>query len=771
MNRLAVTVGFTLFAAGVLQAASPATEWAKEEFETYTKAIFGKAPDVAFVLPGETSDFADDFAALKGTDGYAVRERNGRIVFIADCPKGHVNGVHRWLEKNSDIIWPRPANDVCFYTSQTSQTFQTSDYIDIPAFKLRFFGGGCSDDETRRYLARNAVSPTASVAKLQESDDMEAGKVGTVGESEFASARRYGTVGGFCDVWGGGHDMESRWFPRKEFFAAHPEYYMMIDGERCAEGRTNFCETNPEFVKAYSKSVEEKIRNIPSSVKIISINMEDTGLTCQCENCLKPITLADGTVVTTDDPAFRSTRFFIFFNEVARHVARIRPDLKILQFAYMHLAVPPKVKVERNVILKFCPYPRNMRESVVEGPSNVKWRERIDEWLVNTPMMYWREYYFCGCIYYPRPMADTAATDLRYIREKGVEYVYTDSPGRYGDNGKMNHMYQLNRPNSEFYDMNAMEAWVIQKLFWDPSLDPETLRAEFIRRTFGPAASDVAAFYRMLRDSWYSDNLPSGFQDNPFRSAAHYIVGKGLADRCRATLKAAEGKADSPARAELVARMRKVLDLWISEAVNYVNTELAVPFVRNEGLPAADAAAWKDALRLPRFKGLRAVKQVDRSGTETKVFADDRAILVSVDVDKEGRKVVAKDGLPEGAFPSGDKVEIMFAAAKDGYVHLAFDVNGHRYTGPVKDPKKGDWQVKAERTAKGWRAVARVPFELLGFAPQVNPSMRFNVMVSYNDEGSLRARNRNFALGGGLPHTPVSWTPIKVAIDSGASGR
>ena len=66
----------------------------------YTRIVYASA----FVLPDETSDFADDFAALKGTDGYAVRERNGRIVFIADCPKGHVNGVHRWLEKNSDII-------------------------------------------------------------------------------------------------------------------------------------------------------------------------------------------------------------------------------------------------------------------------------------------------------------------------------------------------------------------------------------------------------------------------------------------------------------------------------------------------------------------------------------------------------------------------------------------------------------------------------------------------------------------------------------------
>ena len=98
------------------QALPPATEWAHEEFTNYTAQIFGVVPNVKFVLPSETSDFADDFAALKHTDGYAVRRRDNTIFFIADCPKGHVNGVHRWLEKNSDIIWPRPANDLCFFT-------------------------------------------------------------------------------------------------------------------------------------------------------------------------------------------------------------------------------------------------------------------------------------------------------------------------------------------------------------------------------------------------------------------------------------------------------------------------------------------------------------------------------------------------------------------------------------------------------------------------------------------------------------------------------
>ena len=64
-------------------------------------------------------------------------------------------------------------------------------------------------------------------------------------------------------------------------------------------------------------------------------------------------------------------------------------------------------------MLKLCPYPRNMRYSIVEGPANAKWKARLDGWLANTKHIYLREYYFCGCIFYPRPIADSAAVDLR----------------------------------------------------------------------------------------------------------------------------------------------------------------------------------------------------------------------------------------------------------------------------------------------------------------------------------------------------------------------
>lgn len=737
--RIVGAIGFAAIAVSGIASVNPATEWAREEFTNYTARIFGSVPEVEFVLPGETSDFADDFRQLKDTDGYAVRRRNGKIVFIADNPKGHVNGVHRWLERNSDIIWPRPKDDLCFFTLKSMDDPSVDcSYLDVPTFRLRIFGGGSGSAKpnVKRYLVRNCSTCPVGV---------------TVGEPADAEAHRLGCQGSFCDMTRQGHDMETRWFPRKEYFADHPEYWMLVDGRRWTGQRSNFCETNSGFIEAFSRSVEQKIRGLPASVKIVSINMEDTSITCQCENCMKPIRLDDGSVVAPDDPAFRSTRFFMFFNKVAEHVEKVRPGTTLLQFAYLHLAVPPKVKVARNIELKFCPYPRNMREGVFGGSSNAKWAERVEGWLTNTPNLYWREYYFCGCIFYPRPIADTAAADLRYIASRGVRDVYTDSPGTGGDDNRVQTMYGLNRPFHEYFDMNAMESWVIQKLFWNPAQDPKRLRAEFLRRTFGPAASDVTEFHRLLDAAWYSDSEPSSFCDDPRRSAAHYIVGKGIAERCRKALASAEAKADNAGRRDWIKSMREVLEVWIREASNYASVEFRVPMASSSSAAAV----------FPRLKPFKGTKIIDASGSAFSIRSDGRAFVITLDACNGSEPVARTERRSGEPFPRGAKAELFFSVA-NGYRHFAFDCDGGRYDADNLDPSwNSQWTVSTKKRNDGWTAEVRIPFETLAFEPQKDPQIRFLPLVTLGKGKNLKS----YSWLGGVPHTPLSWGVLKVDIE------
>ena len=738
-----------------------ASKWAHEDLTNHLAKMMIKAgekvssmPNFKMVLPesDEAKLFAADLKALKDTDGYAVRKLNGEICFVAANPKGHVNGVHRWLERNFEIIWPRPKDGVSMYEGASSSDIAAADcnYRDVPAFRLRLLGGETGDKNVWLWRVRNGDSSMINMARMSEKD--------------LELAERYGMYRAFRDMYGSGHDMESRWFPREEFFKDHPEYWMLIDGKRWEGPHSNFCETNPDFVRAFSKSVEEKIRGLPDTVRVISINMMDQGLTCQCKNCLSPITLKDGTVVDKNDPAFRSTRFFIFFNEVAKHVERVRPGTEIMQFAYMHLAIPPKVKVEPNVILKFCPYPRNMRYGIVESKDNANWKARLDGWLENTQNIYLREYYFCGCIYYPRPIADGAVKDLRYCRDRGIREVYSDLAGRW-DGNVNNSNYGLNRPFREFWDMVGMEAWTIGKLFWDPSLDPAALRDKYLRLTFGPAASDVAEFYRLLNESWYSDKMAASFCDNPFRSAAHYIVKKGIAKKCVAHLDAALSKADSPERREWIKNMRRILGDWIRESPNYITAEFNVPRLQ-EGDPGFDfgSGLWAKAAEMPAFKSLRSKKSFDRSGTSARIYSDGRAFRIGFDVKMENAPI-ALTASGKGRFPRGDKIELSFSSKEKGYYQFAFDCDGNRYEANVLDASWDcQWDLKIKKGEKGWKASVRIPFDALGFGPHVDPRIKFMPMITVI-EGGAQGESKLFSWQGGIPHTPVSWGELNVAIE------
>ena len=548
--------------------AHPATEWAREEFAEYTGKVFGKVPDAAFFLPGETQDFADDFKALKGTDGYAVRTRGGRMCFVADNPKGHVNGVHRWLERNSDIIWPRPAGDLCLFTPSAFDIRRADcDYRDIPAFRQRYFGFATFDPENLRWRARNALSTLIAADVMTKPE--------TIRPQVLEMKRKYGVIGAFDDYYGYGHDMERLWLPRSVYLKDHPDWYFLYDGKRGGGSSCHFCETNPELPAALAKVVLAKAAHLPPTVSTMLVCIEDSSLTCQCKNCLKPVRLPDGTVVGPDDPAFRSTRFFVFFNKFARIVREKRPDLTIRQFAYQHLAIPPKVKIEPNVELMYCPFPRDMKESIASGASTAEWRTMTDEWRRVADRLFLYEYYFDGGLF-PRPIGDTVAEDFRSFAARGVQRVSWEAPDRLGD-GKTRLMRGSRLPSSWFFDMSGMEAWVVGKLSWDPSLDPKELRREYLRRAFGPSAEAVGEFYAVVHSAWAADKTPSRYDDDVFATAARHLVATGVAGKCRAALEKAARLADRPERREWIESMRGILGKWVREASNYADIVIAVP--------------------------------------------------------------------------------------------------------------------------------------------------------------------------------------------------
>ena len=710
--------------------------------------IFLCLPDSKYFAPVKEK-FVSDLQALKKTDGYAVRQSGNDLYIIGDCPKALLNGVYRFLMKNSDIIWPRPAKGIAIFTPVKSLTFNAVNYIDIAKFKYRGWGWNYSrtvkSDELNIWRARMCFNLPGGPASPRNAK----------------LERKLAFRDGFC-IRGQaqGHNMVSHYLPDTVHGKAHPEYYMLVDGQRYVKRNANPCYTNEDVPRIIAEKALQELRSSKLPVSIMVIQNSDQGLTCECENCVKPIKLADGSLLTIKDEAFRSTQFFIFFNKIARMIGKEFPDVLIQTYGYMFTAIPPKVALEPNIAISYCPYIRNDKEPL-SGPSNKKWQIRTDGWLKLTNNLLLREYYYSGARF-PRPLAEIMVQDLRYLQKHNIPYVtseftWSDDEHKPGDGVFAKY----------FWDLTAGEVWVMSQLLWDPHQDVTALRSDFLKRTYKEAAPAMEEFYRLIREAWLNDPRPSAFNDNIVKSFSYYIIGKKIDKKCLAALNKAMNNVKHPESRKLVALALERFKMYLNMAKAEAVLELNVPKLSAEKAPGFDLASgvWaKAAVLSPLFQlnrvGLKAVSDVT-----VKIFHDGRKLYIGTRVKKAPADLFCRAFAERDAgFPSGDHVEFFFVNRKDKYYYqLAWDYKGSIYDAKTTDTKwNGKWDLRTCENPDGWSSVFSIPLDETGMTLLQNNKLSATIMLTVRQSNG---RNEAAIWGGGRVHSPDSFGDLILDLE------
>lgn len=466
--------------------------------------------------------YQTDLTALGGSDGFAVRNDGNHIYIFGAIPKGTLNGVFAFLENNTDIIWARPHIDYGTVYSQNPEfKILWGDTLDIPATKFRGWMPNAGDSENwfGNWAHRNRNNYVTGPPQLR----MEWGD-----RTEF----------------GGGHNLQF-FIPKGD-----PLYYPTIDGEKpetLSIWKHQICLSVPGLVETFAGNVLTYIQEKgPPGLNVFNIKIEDNWGVCECEKCLAPLVLSDGTQVENNDPAFRSTQFYQFLNSVTEKINKTIPDLKIQTYAYFYTSVPPKIPLNENIYILFCPYVRKDHRTPLYSPVNDHWWKLQKQWAEVTPNIIVREYY--GILNGGRPLAEVVAEDVRTklnlnIRSFSSEISVDDR--RFWWDGNI-------LGDGDMYDLNMMEYWVINRLYWDPEVDVEELRRYFIARTFREAAPEMNRFFGMIREKWFSRNTASTWGEGALHQE---IVGEGRQDEAIQLLAQALEKATHPVARILIARI------------------------------------------------------------------------------------------------------------------------------------------------------------------------------------------------------------------------
>ena len=723
---VSLLTGFAAVSASFASGTEP-EKFAAEELERWLGAISSEPVDETFRLGTEYLDmFPEDKDALAGTDGFAVRRKDGAIYIMSPEPRGVLYGVYALLERNSDLIFPRADSDPVF-TRVPKLQMRDADFRERPKFDLCrgwWICGPMYHAETELWYARQRCSMTPAMLSKPGVEDR---------------AKKYGTI----INRGGGHNMPG--FYTDEMFAAHPEYFGEEKGVRQRSvNRVHPCFSNLDGAHAAGRVVVEKMRALPEQPPPrYAIKHADHQTLCSCALCRA-------------NPDSVSTRFFKYLNEMMKEVRAVYPDTIVTTFGYQITAEPPTVKVDDHVLVSFCPYVKDDKRSILD-PENAKWKDRADRWVKDGgARLNWREYFGDGMAF-PRPIAPVVACDLQYINsELGIRSVFAETTPDLTPNGPT----RKNRVYSQSWDVSAMEYWILSRLMWDPGQRVGKLRAEYLRRAYRGAAPAVARFYKPIIDAFYASPAKSRFDANQYQESMRYLFKTGLEAQCREALdEAARIAAGEPSVvASLVARLRARFDDWCAHKGDFERQDLGVP----------QTGDWAKAASTDMFYIRGSVGRTPPEHTRVSVRHDTQTLFVRFRCDdsKPSRLFAPPFDDSSDIDLAGDGVKIVFGlngATNGPTVSVTCDVNGNR--GDLKSTSpwrrfNAEWTASVTRDKGGYTVDFALPLKSFGLDAERNKNLDVCLYRLIQHDG--RPGRRKVATWGGAdPRNRATWGALK----------
>jgi hypothetical protein len=258
--------------------------------------------------------------------------------------------------------------------------------------------------------------------------------------------------------------------PPEKYFADHPEWFSEIDGKRTFKD-AQLCLTNQDMRRELVKNLKEKLRDDPTAT-IASVSQNDCFGNCACPLC-RAVDEEEG------GPAGSLLRFV---NAVAADIEPEFPGLAIDTLAYQYTRKPPRLARPRpSVVVRLCSIECSFSRPL-DDPRNKAFFDDLDGWSKIADRLYIWDYTTNFSHYVqPHPNYGVLAPNIRLFVAKNVRGVFEQ--GAYQSWGS---------------EMAELRAWMLAKLLWNPELDEERLREQFLAGYFGPAARPMESYLERL---------------------------------------------------------------------------------------------------------------------------------------------------------------------------------------------------------------------------------------------------------------------------------
>jgi hypothetical protein len=387
-----------------------------------------------------------------GPEEWVMRTFGSDLVIIGGEPRGTIYGTYHFLEDVLGVHWWNP-----FETGMPQRKTVQISSLDIhgkPVIQYRDIYMSYGRDGGR-FAARNRMDRDGD-AKIT---------------AQWGGARDYGPPYH-------AHTF-NLYFPPKEYFPTHPEWYSLINGKRVGEF-SELCLTNPELRKAFLAKLLNYIETSWAAAKaagdlrplVFSVSQNDWRNPCQCINC-QAIAKAEES---------EAGPLLDFVNYLADRVKDKYPEVYIETLAYQYTQKTPKtIKPHDNVIVRLCDTDSDSIQPIT-SEANEAFREQLMSWVrIAKNLRIW-DYAvtYASPVGMPMPTVRTYAPNYRFYAEHSVEGVFEELE------------FEI------LADMRDYKVWMIMKLLEDPYADPDALTKIFTDGFYGPAGKLVRQYLTEL---------------------------------------------------------------------------------------------------------------------------------------------------------------------------------------------------------------------------------------------------------------------------------
>ena len=256
----------------------------------------------------------------------------------------------------------------------------------------------------------------------------------------------------------------------------HPEYYAQVDGVRKLNvgGGPQVCSTNPDVIKAITKSVINILDANPSLTSI-SVSQMDNNFVCECPACC----------ALSEKEESRGAPHLALVNAIAAKIAITHPSVKIGTLVYRYSRKPPKtIRLLPNVEIMLCSF-ECCTLHPLDDPNcsrNKLFIEDFYRWKdICANILIWNYNTNFSAYDLPFPNFNVIAKNVQLFHNNNAQGVFMQAAG-----------------NGLSTEMSDLRNYVMARCLWYPMEESWQLVNEFCNLHYGNSAKPILSYLRFL---------------------------------------------------------------------------------------------------------------------------------------------------------------------------------------------------------------------------------------------------------------------------------